>query len=323
MDRPLISVIIPVYNAKDYLPRCIGSLTCQLYKNLEIILVDDGSTDGSAALCDQYARKDPRICVYHLPNRGPAIARNHGLDNAHGEWIAFVDSDDRVLPNHISSMYSLSQDSPAVIVSDISRVDLSGEELRRFSNNDQCPFYRTDMFGYVHNKLYHREHIAGIRFPDIRFAEDWLFNLAIYRSTPRYLFTGAATYVYYQTEGSLSSPHLPLHKIETLIKYSELSWVSLNETFPQDEARREFSRQVGNDICDHLCCACVSTVPPLRERLDAMAYLMKNSLDHLCFRQCDGILLKTMYIANMFRCPFLFYVTYRSLLFIKQRCENE
>ena len=92
--KNLISVIVPVYNVKDYLDECVSSLIAQTYKQLEIILVDDGSKDGSGELCDKYANDDDRIKVIHKSNGGLSSARNAGLDVARGEFVGFVDSDD-------------------------------------------------------------------------------------------------------------------------------------------------------------------------------------------------------------------------------------
>ena len=91
---PTISIIIPVYNVEAYLDDCINSLLKQTYKNFEVILINDGSTDNSGIICDQYACKDNRIKVYHKINEGVSIARNFGLEKAKGEWVCFIDSDD-------------------------------------------------------------------------------------------------------------------------------------------------------------------------------------------------------------------------------------
>ena len=95
-DKPLISVIVPVYNVERYLPRCIESILKQTYTNFELILVDDGTPDRSGIICDRYAEKDSRIRVIHKENGGVSTARNAGIDAAKGEWITFVDSDDWV-----------------------------------------------------------------------------------------------------------------------------------------------------------------------------------------------------------------------------------
>lgn len=92
--EPLVSIIVPVYNVKKYLQRCVYSLSHQTYKNLEIILIDDGSTDGSNELCDACAKEDSRILVHHQPNGGVSAARNWALDNMKGEYVLFVDADD-------------------------------------------------------------------------------------------------------------------------------------------------------------------------------------------------------------------------------------
>ncbi len=104
---PLISVIVPVYQVRAYIRECVESLLCQTYRNLEVILVDDGSTDGSGEMCDGFAREDERIRVIHQRNRGLSAARNTGLDHAAGEYIAFVDSDDYVEPAYIEELYRL------------------------------------------------------------------------------------------------------------------------------------------------------------------------------------------------------------------------
>jgi glycosyltransferase involved in cell wall biosynthesis len=102
--RPLISVIVPVYNTKTYLEKCIKSIVTQTYDNLEIILIDDGSDDGSAEVCDKWKHKDSRIRVFHTQNNGVSHARNIGLSKASGDYIGFVDSDDWIEPSFYDSM---------------------------------------------------------------------------------------------------------------------------------------------------------------------------------------------------------------------------
>lgn len=102
---PLLTIIVPVYNILDYLPRCVHSITAQTYERLEIILVDDGSTDGTDKLCDDLASEDCRIRVYHRKNGGSSAARNTGLSLAKGEYIGFVDSDDYIEPDMYERLY--------------------------------------------------------------------------------------------------------------------------------------------------------------------------------------------------------------------------
>lgn len=104
-NQPLISVIVPVYNIIPYLPRCVESLRKQTYRNLEILLIDDGSTDDTPALCDRLAEEDARIRVFHKENGGPSSARNYGLEQARGEYVGFVDSDDYVDADMYERLY--------------------------------------------------------------------------------------------------------------------------------------------------------------------------------------------------------------------------
>lgn len=104
-NSPLLSIIVPVYNILEYLPRCVRSITAQTYTNLEILLVDDGSTDGTGALCDELAGEDARIRVFHKENGGSSSARNLAIAEAKGEYLGFVDSDDYVSPDMYERLY--------------------------------------------------------------------------------------------------------------------------------------------------------------------------------------------------------------------------
>ena len=115
-NHALISVIIPVYNVEQYLCECVDSVINQTYKNLEIILVDDGSTDSSGKICDDYAHKDERISVIHQKNSGLSGARNTGIDNASGDYIYFLDSDDYIDPNALESLIVIAEKNSSDIV---------------------------------------------------------------------------------------------------------------------------------------------------------------------------------------------------------------
>ena len=109
MSTPLISVIVPVFNAVAYLRRCLDSLLAQSYQKTEIILIDDGSTDGSGKICDDYASARPKIYVFHTENQGASQARRLGLTKATGTFVSFVDSDDYVSPEYLSILFRLEQ----------------------------------------------------------------------------------------------------------------------------------------------------------------------------------------------------------------------
>lgn len=129
MDKPLISVIVPVYNIMEYLPRCVESLSAQSYSNIEIILVDDGSTDGTGALCDRLAEQDERIKVFHKDNGGSSSARNLGISKARGEYFGFVDSDDFVEDDMYELLYGAIEQY-GVKAAQIGRDELDAEKKR-------------------------------------------------------------------------------------------------------------------------------------------------------------------------------------------------
>ena len=106
---PLISIVIPVYNVEQYLGECVDSVIAQTYREWEIILIDDGSTDSSGSICDGYAKKDDRVRVVHQTNGGVSSARNAGIEAANGEYLMFVDSDDTIIPETLALMVSTHQ----------------------------------------------------------------------------------------------------------------------------------------------------------------------------------------------------------------------
>ena len=131
----LISVIVPVYNTEKYLDRCIQSILGQTYSNIELLLIDDGSTDSSGEICDKYAQQDSRVRVFHKENGGASAARNMGLDKANGSWIAFVDSDDWIDPEMYSEMYSLAvAESVDAVYCDIAFEDAEAQSVISYNN---------------------------------------------------------------------------------------------------------------------------------------------------------------------------------------------
>ena len=109
MENKTISIIVPAYNSEDYLAECINSLTAQTYKELDIVIVNDGSSDSTAQIADEHARKDPRVRVYHQENRGVSAARNLGISHALGDWMTFVDADDYIDRDHIEKLFGMTQ----------------------------------------------------------------------------------------------------------------------------------------------------------------------------------------------------------------------
>lgn len=174
----LISVIIPVYNVKDYLQACIDSVRSQTYTNLEIILVDDGSTDESGAMCDRYATEDGRVRVIHKTNGGQSSARNMGIDAASGKWLTFVDSDDLIAPDMVESLFTAIGDCDIVMCdrqkfTDVFTMEEKNGEAVQYSNLEFLnKIYEAPKFIAIWGKLYKCELFREFRFREGIIYED-------------------------------------------------------------------------------------------------------------------------------------------------------
>ena len=216
-DKPLISVIIPIYNVEKYLSKCIDSLLEQTYPNLEIILVDDGATDSCPRICDEYEKKDDRIRVIHKANGGLSSARNAGLAAANGEYIGFVDSDDYISRDMYSNLYSKTAGSfDCIVCTDVVKINENGEPLKNsVSNKDKkeqtAEEYCRNLLLYnasasAWSKLFHRSFFLDVSFTEGRLNEDVLlmFHALSKRCFSRVLFSGKPDYYYLMRTGSLS-----------------------------------------------------------------------------------------------------------------------
>ncbi len=191
MENPSISVIVPVYNVEKYLPKCIDSILQQSYSDFELILVDDGSPDNCGAICDEYARKDERIRVFHQENAGLSCARNLGLKNSIGEYIAFVDSDDYVKPNYLRDLYEAlprQNQNKGLIIGSFDRIYIDKVEPftvpERIVTPKDFSCFVTEFINkrvmYAWSKLFSRELIQNnnlIFIPGVSGLEDMLFTL--------------------------------------------------------------------------------------------------------------------------------------------------
>lgn len=137
-EKPLVSVIVPVYNVKAYLKRCVYSIIAQSYKNLEILLIDDGSTDESGPLCDELSQLDDRIRVFHQANKGLSGARNKGLDEMRGDWVLFVDSDDYISPDCIEVLYGLAGEGVEIVSGSLIRTDRQDLDFQKYDRSEKA-----------------------------------------------------------------------------------------------------------------------------------------------------------------------------------------
>lgn len=212
MSSPKISVIVPVYNVEPYLRRCLDSITGQTYGNLEIILVDDGSADGSGAICDEYAARDSRIRASHQPNGGVSSARNAGLASASGEWIGWVDSDDWIEPEMYERLLgrALGQGADIAVCG---RLEHHRNRLVPFGWDQETLLDREEAMelllrnevvqSYLCDKLWRRELFAGITFPEGRTFEDIQVMHRLFARAQRVVCLPDIMYHYIQRSGSI------------------------------------------------------------------------------------------------------------------------
>lgn len=182
MNIPIISIVVPVYNVEKYVGHCIQSILNQTYNKFELILVDDGSTDDSGKLCDEWAEKDNRIVVIHKENGGLSDARNAGIEIAKGEYLAFVDSDDYISPSMYQRLFSSVNNYDADIAmclayniydDDSTYYDIEFGNLTIFQKNEILKsLFNHKLNNFAWNKLYKRELFNDIRYPKGKIYED-------------------------------------------------------------------------------------------------------------------------------------------------------
>ena len=227
-DEKLISVIVPVYRVEKYLDRCIKNILSQTYRNLEIILVDDGSPDECGKICDRYAGLDHRITVIHQKNSGSSGARNAGLGIAHGKYICFVDSDDGIDSKMIETLYraiSRRNDDLALcghqqVKGNIAPQAFQPDSARiRYMTSDELwqeVFSR--MNNAVWNKLYRRDLIGNLRFPvGVIHGEDLIFNLEYLIRCDSAVLIDAPLYHYYMRQGSVTNSFFNENRFDEVV----------------------------------------------------------------------------------------------------------
>lgn len=219
--NPLITVIVPCYRVEHYLPRCVDSILRQTYKNLEVILVDDGSPDRSGEICDTYATKDSRIVVIHKANGGLSDARNVGIDQAKGEWITFIDSDDFVSDDYVETLFHLAVEYGCECSVCLFSPFKEGEEpvVDNATKHKECMqpreavkqmFYQEKFDNNAHSKLFHRSLFeSGVRFPKGMVFEDLAITYKLLLISNGVAYTDAKLYHYLLRGNSIEGEYSP------------------------------------------------------------------------------------------------------------------
>lgn len=222
MEKELISVIVPVYNAEKYLQKCLDSILEQTYQNLEIIIINDGSTDNSGQICQEYEKKDARIIYIEKENSGVSNTRNAGMDRMTGTYVTFVDSDDWVEPNYVNFLYEKVIDHKADIVvgnytsfnesNSVFYFHTSADYYEKVYDNKSiipCLYDSKELLKSAlivpWGKIYKKAIINNFRFPIDRIGEDALFNLKVLLDSKNIVYVNKSAYIYRVREGSLSN----------------------------------------------------------------------------------------------------------------------
>lgn len=196
-----ISVVVPIYNVEEYLPRCLDSIVAQTYKDLEIILVDDGSPDNAGAICDEYATKDERIRVFHIPNGGVAKARQLGVESSIGEYIVFVDPDDWLPIDSLTIMYMNMSDSIDIVLGApmyISQTNNMQPDRIKYKSSDLLDDMLTiRTYPQPWAKLYRKSLFTQHSFPDFKKSQDWLMNIDICTRVRKAKYINNIVYYYF------------------------------------------------------------------------------------------------------------------------------
>lgn len=225
-DAGLLSVIVPVYNTLPYLEACAASVLAQTYRNIELLLVDDGSTDGSGALCDELAASDARVRVLHRVNGGLSAARNSGLDAAGGEWIGFVDSDDTVLPEMYETLIRACVENGAEIASCRFRFVYAEHESDEPDTGKVTVFDRVEAMELLWRqeqvrfevcpKVFSRRVIGDSRFLERQVFEDIRFTRLVFPRMTRFAYVERPYYRYLQKRAGNTNSSFSLRKLETV-----------------------------------------------------------------------------------------------------------
>lgn len=220
-----ISIIIPVYKVEAYLHKCLDSILCQTWKNLEIILVDDGSPDQCGAICDNYAKKDSRIRVLHKRNAGVARARNDGLDLATGEYISFIDSDDWIAENTYEQLYQglKKYHADCSVGSCVTVIDKNGSLSPKPKEKKDKAICQTASEAIKHvllsgsaiwNRLFKKEIFHSLRFPLDRINDDEVTVLHAYAKCKKIVFLPDDTYFYRIRQNSITTSSFSVKQMD-------------------------------------------------------------------------------------------------------------
>ena len=305
-NNALVSVIVPAYNVEKYIAKCLDSILSQTYTNLEVILIDDGSTDSTGSICDNYARKDERVKVIHQENQGQAVGRNVGLREAKGEWIQFVDSDDWIEPDTLETCYRYAQEyNVDMVIFRRIKEYFNGEKLipsgkfaPRLKNNYEAMKMLAFSAVAPWNKFTKAQCYNGVEFPAGKIYEDFVSTCKVFSNTKSLLEIDNVFYHYVMRNDSTT------HDIFTSKSYDHIETVQQFQDLIINSY--DWDKQTRNNIL-------VGT------------WIRKTGFVHIMIRQgIKGVdkdyirkLRKEIKILPVLRCPYINRIRKMQLLLLK------
>lgn len=289
MNNILISIIIPVYNAEGHIGRCIDSILAQTHKNLEIVLIDDGSSDNSLKICKEYAEKDSRIVVLHKENGGVSSARNLGLESCNGEYIGFIDSDDYIENTMYEELlYAALKNDTVISMCAYNLIKGETKDIKGFCSdadtitNTQLmkDIYTYKNMGVLWNKLFKRTVFfsndnSPVRFnEELHFCEDVLMLTEITKNSSYIAVCSKALYNYIINEDSLCHGGISERRL-TILKALDLITAKCSENFPSIIKFAEYF-SISNKIGTLLKLMDTNSIPDKKLRLNALKKDLKK-----------------------------------------------
>lgn len=317
----LISVIIPIYKTENYLRRCVNSVLEQSYKNLEVILVNDGSPDSCAEICDEFAKKDSRVRVIHKDNDGVSSARNRALDVCEGLYVAFVDSDDYVKFDYFSELIKGTIYDVDIVVSG-STMTSGVHSVTEVKEN----YYNWGGFIGPCEKLYKREKIRGIRFrEDLVVGEDIVFNLEVLNQVETIFYTPYQGYTIVENPESLTRGGFGRYNVrfdeEWQKAWGEIHSAALrNAGIPKESTNRANVDGCSVWIFQKIRNYCYSDCPHrFSEKVQRIARQLKQNRD-IILQTKSPVSPKTYFVIRlclMMRSPYLVYFMFKLLIVLR------
>ena len=325
-----ISIIVPVYNVEKYLSRCVDSILNQTFTDFELILVDDGSTDKSGDICDEYKSKDNRVKVIHKSNEGVSVARNIGLDISTGEYIGFIDSDDYVELDMLRKIINLAKEKDCYvleyaykILEDNEVVDdkINNLKVEVIENNVEFAIERVidnPFCNVVWNKIYKRDIVKDIRFNrNFNICEDVEYTYKAILNSNKYVITNEKMYFYNQRENSLCrNEEYSLEKVRSSLECQKSRLDALKSYKINNKIIFKAEERLCNDIFRHYVLA--KRIKDKNESKVILNYLKDLFKEKKSMFLSNDILRKKRFMIRIFSISeYLYYFIYSLIKAIK------